>query len=266
MGNREARGKLGAAWTPFVSLLCEGSSYLQSTVWPDHSGAAFDAELKGESTSHTSNGFGRGIWVSESLNHPPTHPLCTSLGKAGQQGNPGPGRDTSLELGSRNPSLPPAPEAQPPTRRFSLVPRLRWAQPSFLHSEYDEDQMSASERCSVYGGDSRVTAQGVKRLDGEIQSAVGWSGKASWKRPAWGGLLPSSDFWWGLTRAFSSGLTDPRSGLLRGPWGPGFGAVGGSWTDLVPNEISATAALGELLRPGPQFAHLNMGIPEFRAW
>lgn len=73
-GRGRPEGSRGVAQTPFLSLPREGSSYLQSAAWPDHSGAAFDAELKGESASQTSNGFGRGIWVSESLNHPPAHP------------------------------------------------------------------------------------------------------------------------------------------------------------------------------------------------
>lgn len=56
----------------------------------------------------TSNGFGPGnlgLRVLEASS-PPTHPLCTSLGKAGQQENPGLRRDTSLDLVSRDPSLP----------------------------------------------------------------------------------------------------------------------------------------------------------------
>lgn len=187
-------------------------------------------------------------------------------GQSRPAGEPGPGRDTSLELGSRNPSLPPAPEAQPPTRRFFLVPRLRWAQPSFLHSEYDEDQVSASKRCSVYGGDHRVTAQGMSALMGNPKCCglvrEGFLEEACLGRP------PSQQRF--LVGAHSCLFLQAHRPSLRPPpgglGGPGFGAVGGSWTDLVPNEISATAALGELLRSGPQLAHLKMGIREVGAW
>lgn len=54
----------------------------------------------------------------------------------------------------------------------------------------------------------------------------------------------------------------PDSGLLEGPCGPEFGAVGRAWTDLVPIVTSPTVVLGKLLRSGPQFAHLKMGISE----
>ena len=110
------------------------------------------------------------------------------------------------------PSCPPAPKAQPPASLpFSGPPS--WTEEGTAHlPSFREYEMREAQPLPLKDTQGRVgavgTAQGMSLTRG-IQSNGRWSGKASWRRPAWGGLLPCSDIWWGLACAFPSRFTDP---------------------------------------------------------